>query len=107
MGGVVADERVVRDRAHIWPRGVDRKMDSQVRGRPETRWGTRLASHRAARSPGDQGAPRFPLSIQRMDVRVSSDGDFALTEVDQAFFNPSSGVLSKPGNTNVFMPYVW
>ncbi|MES1182375.1 MAG: AgmX/PglI C-terminal domain-containing protein [Myxococcales bacterium] len=43
-----------------------------------------------ARSPGDQGAPRFPLSIQRMDVRVSIDGDFALTEVDQAFFNPSS-----------------
>ncbi len=43
-----------------------------------------------ARAPGDQGAPRFPLSIQRMDVRVRIDGDFALTEVDQAFFNPSS-----------------
>jgi len=43
-----------------------------------------------ARSPGDQGAPRFPLSIQRMDVRVTIDGDYALTEVDQAFFNPSS-----------------
>jgi tetratricopeptide (TPR) repeat protein len=43
-----------------------------------------------ARAPGDQGAPRFPLSIQRMDVRVTIDGDFALTEVDQAFFNPSS-----------------
>jgi tetratricopeptide (TPR) repeat protein len=43
-----------------------------------------------ARSPGNQGAPRFPLSIQRMDVRVTVDGDFALTEVDQAFFNPSS-----------------
>lgn len=43
-----------------------------------------------ARSPGNQGAPRFPLSIQRMDVRVSIDGDFALTEVDQSFFNPSS-----------------
>ncbi len=43
-----------------------------------------------ARSPGSQGAPRFPLSIQRMDVRVTVDGDFALTEVDQAFFNPSS-----------------
>jgi Ca-activated chloride channel family protein len=43
-----------------------------------------------ARSPGDQGAPRFPLSIQRMDVRVTIDGDFALTEVDQSFFNPSS-----------------
>jgi Ca-activated chloride channel family protein len=43
-----------------------------------------------ARSPGNQGAPRFPLSIQRMDVRVKIDGDFALTEVDQSFFNPSS-----------------
>jgi Ca-activated chloride channel family protein len=43
-----------------------------------------------ARAPGDQGAPRFPLAIQRMDVRVTIDGDFALTEVDQAFFNPSS-----------------
>lgn len=43
-----------------------------------------------ARSPGNQGAPRFPLSIQRMEVRVSIEGDFALTEVDQSFFNPSS-----------------
>lgn len=43
-----------------------------------------------ARSPGNQGAPRFPLAIQRMDVRVTIEGDFALTEVDQAFFNPSS-----------------
>jgi hypothetical protein len=46
-----------------------------------------------ARPPGEQGAPRFPLSIQRMDVRVSVDGDFALTEVDQSFFNPSSEVV--------------
>jgi hypothetical protein len=23
------------------------------------------------------------------------------------FFNPSSGVISKPGQTNVFLPYVW
>jgi Ca-activated chloride channel family protein len=46
-----------------------------------------------ARSPGNQGAPRFPLSIQRMDVRVSIDGDFALTEVDQSFFNPSSEIV--------------
>ncbi len=46
-----------------------------------------------ARSPGNQGQPRFPLSIQRMDVRVTIDGDFALTEVDQSFFNPSSEVV--------------
>jgi Ca-activated chloride channel family protein len=43
-----------------------------------------------ARSAGAQGTPRFPLSIQRMNVRVTIDGDFALTEVDQSFFNPSS-----------------
>lgn len=43
-----------------------------------------------ARPPGEQGAPRFPLSIQRMDVHVTIDGDFALTEVAQDFFNPSS-----------------
>jgi hypothetical protein len=46
-----------------------------------------------ARSPGEQGLPRFPLSIQRMDVRVTIDGDFALTEVDQSFFNPSSSTV--------------
>jgi tetratricopeptide (TPR) repeat protein len=46
-----------------------------------------------ARAPGDQGAPRFALAIQRMDVRVTIEGDFALTEVDQAFFNPSSEIV--------------
>lgn len=43
-----------------------------------------------ARSPGDKGAPRFPLAIQRMDVRVAIDGDLAVTEVDEVFFNPAS-----------------
>ncbi|AKT39052.1 VIT domain-containing protein [Chondromyces crocatus] len=43
-----------------------------------------------ARPPGDQGSPRFPLAIQRLEVRVTIDGDFALTEVDEIFFNPSS-----------------
>ncbi len=42
-----------------------------------------------ARQPGELGAPRFPLAIQHMDVRVSIDGDFAVTEVDQRFFNSS------------------
>ncbi|MGC4092815.1 MAG: AgmX/PglI C-terminal domain-containing protein [Polyangiaceae bacterium] len=46
-----------------------------------------------ARAPSEQGAPRFPLAIQRMDVRVRFDGDFAVTEVDQVFFNPSSQVV--------------
>lgn len=46
-----------------------------------------------ARRPGDQGAPRFPLAIQRLAVHVTFDGDFALTEVDQTFFNPSSDTV--------------
>jgi Ca-activated chloride channel family protein len=46
-----------------------------------------------ARRPGDQGSPRFPLSIQRLDVKVSIENDFALTEVDELFFNPSSEVV--------------
>ena len=43
-----------------------------------------------ARAPGDQGAPRAPLAIRRMDVRVAIDGDLATTEVDQMFFNGAS-----------------
>ncbi|MEZ4312310.1 MAG: VIT domain-containing protein [Polyangiaceae bacterium] len=46
-----------------------------------------------ARPPGSSGAPRFPLAIERLDVRVTIDGDFATTEVDQVFFNPSSQVV--------------
>lgn len=46
-----------------------------------------------ARTPGETGTPRFSLAIQRMDVRVTIDRDFALTEVDQVFFNPSSDTV--------------
>ena len=46
-----------------------------------------------ARPPGNVGSPRFPLAIQRLDVRVSVDGDFAVTEVDQRFFNPTSATV--------------
>ncbi len=46
-----------------------------------------------ARKPGEQGTPRFPLAIQRLDVRVTIDRDLALTEVDEVFFNPSSEVV--------------
>jgi tetratricopeptide (TPR) repeat protein len=42
-----------------------------------------------ARTPGAQGQPRFPLAIQRLEVRVKIDHDFALTEVEEVFFNPS------------------
>jgi tetratricopeptide (TPR) repeat protein len=46
-----------------------------------------------ARGAGEQGAPRFPLAIQRLDVKVSVEQDFAITEVDEVFFNPSSEVV--------------
>ncbi|HET9930218.1 MAG TPA: VIT domain-containing protein, partial [Polyangiaceae bacterium] len=46
-----------------------------------------------ARKPGDSGQPRFPLVIQRLDVKVRVDRDFAVTEVDETFVNPSSDVV--------------
>lgn len=46
-----------------------------------------------ARRPGDLGSPQFPLAIQRLGVHVTIDQDFAVTEVDEVFFNPSSEVV--------------
>ncbi len=46
-----------------------------------------------ARRAGDQGAPRFALTIQRLDVHVTVDHDFATTEVDEVFFNPTSNTV--------------
>ena len=46
-----------------------------------------------ARRAGEQGAPRFPLAIQKLDVKVTIDKDLAITEVDELFFNPSSEVV--------------
>ncbi|HEX2734361.1 MAG TPA: VIT domain-containing protein [Polyangiaceae bacterium] len=46
-----------------------------------------------ARPPGAKGQPRFSLVVQRLDVKVSIDHDFALTEVDQTFVNPSSDTV--------------
>lgn len=46
-----------------------------------------------ARPPGDKGKPRFSLVIERLDVRVTVDHDFATTEVDQTFVNPSSDIV--------------
>jgi hypothetical protein len=43
-----------------------------------------------ARTPGATGEPRFPLTIQKLDVRVKIDHDLAITEVEQVFFNPSA-----------------
>jgi tetratricopeptide (TPR) repeat protein len=43
-----------------------------------------------AREPGSVGEARFPLAIQRLNVRVTINGQLAITEVDQRFFNSSS-----------------
>jgi len=46
-----------------------------------------------ARPPGDKGKPRFSLVVQRLDVNVTVDHDFAITEVDQTFVNPSADIV--------------
>jgi Ca-activated chloride channel family protein len=43
-----------------------------------------------ARVPDEIGMARWALTIRRLDVRVRIDGDFAITEVEQEFFNPAS-----------------
>jgi tetratricopeptide (TPR) repeat protein len=43
-----------------------------------------------ARVPDEVGLARWPLVIRRLDVRVRVEGDLAVTEVDQLFFNPAS-----------------
>jgi len=42
-----------------------------------------------ARPPGATGQARVPLSIQKLETRVTIDHDLAITEVDEVFFNPS------------------
>lgn len=46
-----------------------------------------------ARKPGEQGKPRFSMVIQRLDVKVTIERDFAITEVDETFVNPSSDTV--------------
>ena len=46
-----------------------------------------------ARPAGDQGKARFSLVVQRLDVRVTVDHDFAVTEVDETFVNPTAAVV--------------
>ncbi|MBW2460114.1 MAG: TonB family protein [Deltaproteobacteria bacterium] len=43
-----------------------------------------------ARVPDEIGRARWPLAIRRLDVRVRVEGDLAITEVEQEFFNPAS-----------------
>ncbi len=42
------------------------------------------------RVPDEIGRARWPLTIRRLDVRVRVEGNLAITEVDQLFFNPAS-----------------
>jgi Ca-activated chloride channel family protein len=42
-----------------------------------------------ARPPGSTGQPRRPLSIQKLEVRVTIERDLAITEVEEIFFNPT------------------
>lgn len=47
----------------------------------------------AARRPEEQGAPRWPLVLQRLESRVRIVGDLAVTELEQTFFNPASDTV--------------
>ncbi len=46
-----------------------------------------------ARRPGEAGQERFALVIRRQEVKVTIEGDLAVTETVQEFFNPASEVL--------------
>lgn len=47
----------------------------------------------AARRPEEQGAPRWPLVLQRLESRVRIVGDLAVTELEQTFFNPAGDTV--------------
>ena len=46
-----------------------------------------------ARRPGSLGKERSPLVIRRQEVKVTIEGDLAVTETVQEFFNPASEVM--------------
>ena len=46
-----------------------------------------------ARRPGNLGEARFPLSIQRLQVRTRIEDDLAVTTVEETFFNPADTTL--------------
>ncbi len=43
-----------------------------------------------ARVPDELGVARWALTVRSLDVRVAIEGDLAITEVEQEFFNPAS-----------------
>jgi Ca-activated chloride channel family protein len=46
-----------------------------------------------ARRPGSLGEARFPLTVQRLQVRTRVVDDLAITTVEQTFFNPADATL--------------
>ena len=46
-----------------------------------------------ARRPGSLGEARFPLTMQRLQVRARIEDDLAITTVEQTFFNPADATL--------------
>jgi TonB family protein len=46
-----------------------------------------------ARRPGSPGVERFALVIRRQEVKVTIEGDLAVTETVQEFFNPASETM--------------
>lgn len=46
-----------------------------------------------ARRPGSLGEARFPLTVQRLQVRTRILDDLAVTTVEQTFFNPADATL--------------
>jgi len=46
-----------------------------------------------ARKPGNLGEARFPLSLNRLEVRVRVEDDLAVTTVEETFFNPADSTL--------------
>ncbi len=80
-GGAPATEAALL--FHDWTGGL-------ARPGPTDDPGPRGVGTLEARVPDEIGLARWPLSIQRLDVRVRIDGDLAITEVEQVFFNPAS-----------------
>ena len=46
-----------------------------------------------ARVPDELGLARWPLVVRRLSVHVRIEGDLAVTEVEQEFFNPASEMV--------------
>ncbi|MCA9578335.1 MAG: hypothetical protein KC668_23040 [Myxococcales bacterium] len=46
-----------------------------------------------ARVPDEVGLARWPLVVRRLSVHVRIEGDLAVTEVEQEFFNPASEMV--------------